>query len=179
MIRQIARTAGIERIAIVGISGTGKSAIGVRLAEKTGLKLHHMDAIIWSPGWVETPEESIRVTLAGIAASDHWIVEGWVDSYSKDILHRSGIVLYLDYPGWLAALGGVQRWWKQKGKKRPELPEGCIDGFDPDYLRTMLGRRERPHIEAILAEVPDLKIVRVRSRREAERVLDWLVAETA
>lgn len=159
------------RIVIVGISGTGKSACGKRLAENTRLPLHHMDAIIWSPHWIETPEDRIRSALSGISRTDKWIVEGWVDTYSKDIMQQSDIILYLDYPGWLAAWGGVQRWWAYKGKKRPEMPEGCTEGFDLGFLRDMLLRKERPHIETMLAQMPTLNIIRVRSRRETGRVL--------
>lgn len=166
----------MNKIVIIGISGTGKSALGCRLADRSGLTLHHMDAIIWSPYWIETSEESIRAALAKIATSEKWIVEGWVDFYSQDILRQSDLVLYLDYPGWLAACGGVQRWWKQKGKKRPEMPEGCIEGFDLLFLQEMFGRKERPHIEAVLAETPGLNIVRVRSRRETENVFSRLVS---
>lgn len=36
----------MKKIVIIGISGTGKSALGYRLAERTSLTLHHMDAII-------------------------------------------------------------------------------------------------------------------------------------
>ncbi len=159
------------RIVIVGISGTGKSACGKYLAESALLPLHHMDAIIWGSHWIETPEDRIRSALSGISSSEKWIVEGWVDTYSTDIIQQSDIVLYLDYPGWLAALGGVQRWWAYKGKKRPEMPEGCTEGFDLGFLRDMLLRKERPHIESVLAQMRPLNVIRVRSRRETGRFL--------
>ncbi len=164
----------MKRIVIIGISGTGKSTLGCRLAEMTGLTLHHMDAIIWGPGWIEATEEHICGALARIAVTENWIVEGWIDVYSTGVLQQSDVVLYLDYPGWLAACGGVQRWW-HKGKKRPEMPEGCTERFDLRFLQTMLLRKERPHIETILAKMPQLNIIRVRSRRETERAFSELV----
>jgi adenylate kinase family enzyme len=172
-------TEGMRKIVIVGISGTGKSALGCRLAEKTGLTLHHMDAIIWSPHWTETAVDPIRTALAKITTTESWIVEGWVDTYSKDFLQQSDVILYLDYPGWLAACGGVQRWWKYQGKKRPEMPEDCIEGFDLPSLQEMLLRKERPHIEAVLAEMPGLNIMRLRSRRKTDRMLSELVPRIA
>ena len=161
----------MKKIFIIGISGTGKSEIGRKIAERTNITLHHMDAIIWSPNWTETTSDLICTALTKITAAEKWIVEGWVDVYSKDILQQCDVVLYLDYPGWLAACGGLQRWWMYKGKMRPEMPEGCIESFDLRFLHKMLLRKERPHIEAMLEKVPQLNIIRVRSRREAEKVL--------
>jgi adenylate kinase family enzyme len=163
------------KIFIVGISGTGKSWVGVRLAERTGLTLHHMDSIIWSTDWAETPEDRIGAALAKISAAENWIVEGWIDVYSKDLLQRSDIILYLDYPGWLAVWGAVCRWLKYRGSKRPEMPEGCEESLDVGFLRTLMLRKERPHIEAMLEGIPPKNIVRVRSRRHAEKVLCELV----
>lgn len=165
----------MRKIFIVGISGTGKSILGRMLAETTGLPLYHMDSIIWCPDWVEAKEDSVCVALADIASRDRWIAEGWIDVYSKDILQRSDVILYLDYPGWLAACGGVQRWWAYKNKKRPEMPEGCFERFDFRFLLTMLLRKERHHIESVLSGMPQLNILRVRSRHELEKVVSELV----
>lgn len=165
----------MRRIVIIGISGTGKSVVGRRLAEKTGLTLHHMDTIIWSPDWTETPVDRICAALAKISAGENWIVEGWIDIYSKVILQRSDVILYLDYPGWLAVCGAVRRWLKYRGKNRPEMPEGCAERFDLCFLRNILLRKERPHIEAILAEIQQMNIIRIRSRQEMEIVFPELV----
>lgn len=159
------------RIVITGISGTGKSVLARWLAERTGAPLHHMDPLVWSENWKETDEVLVREALAGIEKSGSWIVEGWIDVYSADILRAADTVLYLDYPGWLAAWGGIRRWWKYRGKKRPEMPEGCIEDFDPRFIRAMLFRKERPHIEGILGKIPEANIVRVRSRREARETV--------
>lgn len=64
-----------------------------------------------------------------------------------------------------------------QGEKRPEMPEGCIEGFDLHFLQKMLMKKERPHIEAVLAKIPQLNIFRVRSRHEMERVFSELVSK--
>ena len=166
---------GIRRIVIVGISGTGKSRLGVTLAEKTGLTLHQMDSLIWGPDWMETPADHIRAALARISTQDNWIVEGWIDHYSQDILRRSDAILYLDYPGWLAAYGALRRWFTYRGRTRPEMPAGCTETLDAGFLRTLLLRKERPHIERMLHDIPQTTIIRVRSRQATQRLLSDLV----
>ena len=166
----------MRRLAVVGISGTGKTALGARIAAQTGLPVYPIDAIIWSPGWTETPEHQIEAALARIAAAENWIVEGWIDRYSLGLLHRCDVILDLDYPGRVAALGVVRRWLAYRGRRRPELPVGCVESLDPGSLRDALQRRERPHVAAILAQVNGVEILRVRSRAELERVLPDVVA---
>ena len=48
---------GMERIAIIGPGGAGKSTLARRLGERLGLPVIHLDAEHWRPGWVETPAD--------------------------------------------------------------------------------------------------------------------------
>lgn len=161
----------LRTLLIVGISGVGKSVLGREAASRSGLPLHPMDSLIWRPNWQEAPEDEVAQAVATIAEGDAWIVEGWIDRYSAPLLARADAVLWLDLPGWQAALGGLERALRLRGQRRPEMPEGCTESADGTYLTTMLLRRERPHIAAILAPLPPGKVVRVRSRGAARR---WL-----
>ncbi|MGC4045594.1 MAG: hypothetical protein QM758_17525 [Armatimonas sp.] len=160
-----------KRILIVGISGTGKSTLGRKLAGRLDLPLHHMDSLIWKPNWQEASEAEIGEALTAIAKTDSWIVEGWIDTYSKPLLERATQILYLDFPGWQAALGGLKRAWVYRGSKRPEMPEGCTEDFDLKFLKVMLLRQERPHIERILATANPAIVKRLTSRRAANEFL--------
>jgi adenylate kinase family enzyme len=166
-----------RNIVVIGISGTGKSTISRKLAALKGLPLYHMDSIIWSENWIESDDHTIQLRLEEIADTDGWIVEGWVDKNSKTILERADLILYLDYPGWLAFWGGLQRWWCYRGTKRPEMPDGCNETLDLEYLQKMLYRQERPHIERLLAELKPRNVRRIMSRHEVERCLPQLVKE--
>jgi adenylate kinase family enzyme len=156
-----------NKIVVVGISGTGKSRLARRLASASGLPLHHMDTLIWRPNWVEADRASIAASLTKIAAEPRWIVEGWVDDYSSDLLDVADDIIDLNFPGWLAALGGVERWWRHRCAVRPELPRGCTENWSWDYLVTMLLRRERRHLDQVLA---GRRVTTLRSRRAANRV---------
>lgn len=160
-----------KRIVIVGISGTGKSTLGRKLAGRLDLPLHHMDSLIWKPNWQEASEEEIGKALDAIAETDSWIVEGWIDTYSQPLLDRATQILYLDFPGWQAALGGLKRARTYRSTRRPEMPEGCTEDFDPKFLKVMLLRQERPHIKRILATADQTIIKRLTSRRAVEKFL--------
>ena len=159
-----------NKFVVIGISGTGKTKLSKKIAALTDLPLYHMDRIIWKENWVESDEQSIRHTLDAIADTDRWIVEGWIDQYSKTIVKQADMVVYLDFPGWLAMYGGLQRWFRYRGKPRPELPTGCDEEFSWRYLCTMFMRLERPHIEGLLAELKPNRVMRIKTRGEANRL---------
>ena len=167
-----------SRIVIVGISGTGKSAFSRRASTALGLPLYHMDNILWEENWTEAPLQKVDLALTEIAESATWIIEGWIDYYSQAILERADLVIYLDYAGCVAAWGGFRRAWRHCRVARPELPEGCTDSLSLEYLKVMLLRQERPHIESILRKFQPRVLLRCTSRKDAERILRQL-GETA
>jgi len=160
-----------KKIVIIGISGVGKSRFSRILAAATGLPLYHMDSIIWRENWTEADDDAIQQTLDNICQMDEWILEGWIDHYSYAILTLADAVIYLDFPGWLALWGALQRWITYRCRPRPELPTGCLDTWDWGYLYVIYKRLERPHVEAILAESVYTPIVRVTSRGAANQLL--------
>lgn len=159
-------TRGIKRTVVIGISGTGKSTLGRWMAERTKLPIYHMDSLQFGEDWKKTEPREIEKSLERISQTDRWIVEGWIDTYSKSIFDRADLILYLDYPGWLAMWGGLKRWWMYRGTQRPEMPAGCEEFLNPSYLKIMLHREERPHIENLLQLFKHKNVVRCSSRKE-------------
>jgi adenylate kinase family enzyme len=68
-----------KRIAIVGISGPGKSTFSRKLATKTGLTLYHMDLLFWKENWKAVPEEEYLKAHTELVKKDTWIIEGYID----------------------------------------------------------------------------------------------------
>jgi adenylate kinase family enzyme len=47
----------VERVAVVGPGGAGKSTFARALGARTGLPVVHLDQSYWKPGWTETPKD--------------------------------------------------------------------------------------------------------------------------
>lgn len=164
---------GVNKIAILGITGAGKSTLSRRIAERTGLPLFHMDALFWKKGWTEVPaEEYLKEHAEILQNNSRWIIEGWLNPPMGNRLAQADLIVYLDYPGWLCALHYVERWMKHRKVARPELPEDSLDQFKWRRFFLVLFRWERPEIEASLAYASDpSKIVRFKTPNELEEYL--------
>ncbi|MBX9765120.1 hypothetical protein K2X83_00580 [Patescibacteria group bacterium] len=164
----------VKKIAILGITGAGKSTLSRRIAQKTGLPVYHMDTLFWRGEWQEVPEkEYVEAHQKILKENDSWIIEGWVSEAMVDRLHQADVIIYLDHPGWLAAAHYVERWRKHRVVARPELPKESRDHFKLRRFLLVLFRVERPQIERVLKLVADQKkIVRITSMEEMEDYLE-------
>ena len=162
----------MERVLIVGPCGAGKSTLAFTLADKTGLPLFHMDRLAWKEGWVDTPNAELREILRPIVAQDRWLIEGNYGSTLPDRLRRADTVVYLDYPIRICLARILRRWWKYRGRSRPDMTEGCPERLDPEFLWYVArwNSNSRPRTEALLAPYKDI-LVRLRTPRATE---DWL-----
>jgi adenylate kinase family enzyme len=66
----------MQRSEIIGCSGAGKSTLARALGVKLGLPVHHLDRLLWQPGWVETARTSWRALQAELCAQPAWIIDG-------------------------------------------------------------------------------------------------------
>jgi adenylate kinase family enzyme len=153
-----------ERIAIIGPSGSGKSTLARELGERLALPVIHLDAHFWSAGWVESDKMQWRETVRALAANERWIIDGNYSSTMDIRLPLAETIVFLDFPRWLCLLRVLRRWLAFYGSTRPDLPPGCPERFDMDFLRWIWNypQRSRPKTVALLHEL------------QAEKRIVWL-----
>jgi adenylate kinase family enzyme len=66
----------MQRVLVIGASGTGKSTFAQELGEQTGLPVIHIDQLFWQPNWVQAPREVFIAGLQQGLASPKWVIEG-------------------------------------------------------------------------------------------------------
>jgi adenylate kinase family enzyme len=67
----------MQRVAVIGNAGGGKSTLTRALAAKSGLPLYPVDKVQWQPGWQAVPEAEVTAALDAYAAEPRWVIDGW------------------------------------------------------------------------------------------------------
>jgi len=165
-----------NKILIIGISGTGKTRLANKLSAILNIPVAHYDEFVWEKNWTEVDSKIVEQKLEEEMKNDKWIIEGFIHPAAKSKLEKADLVVYLDFSGFQSTLGGLSRWWKYRGKTRPELAPGCIEKLDWDYLKVMWNRGERLEIEEAIQGFED-KITRLHSRHDVNKYLALIVSK--
>lgn len=159
---------------VIGPCGAGKSHLSLRLAEATGLPLHHIDRLYWSPGWVEGTREDLAAKLSVVVEQSRWIIDGNYTSSLEIRMARADTIVFLDFPRRIYFRRALLRSTFGRWKRRPDMAEGCDEQLDPEFLRYVWNfhRDVRGRVLAKLRDRPShVSMVTLRHPREAERFL--------
>ena len=141
----------MRRVVILGNSGSGKSTLARAMGERLGLPVVHLDALFWQPGWKEPENEAFRARVAAAVAGDDWITDGNFVGRTFDLrLAKADLVIYLDQPRRVCLWRVLKRAWTDRGKRRPDLAEGCPEKLDWPFLEWVwtFERKSRPRIQS-------------------------------
>jgi adenylate kinase family enzyme len=169
-----------RRIAVVGVTGSGKTTLARELAARLGYVYIELDALHWMPNWVEAPTDQFRQALTTLLKTECWVVDG---NYSKArdlIWTQAEMLIWLDYPLPLILWRLWLRTWRRiRSKER--LWNGNHERWQVFLSRDSLflwavqsQRKHRRTYPALLtqAEYAHLRLVRLHSPAETQRWLD-------
>ncbi len=163
----------MTRLAIIGCAGSGKSTLGSMLADKLGRPCIHLDTVMWNANWQLPSREERTEIHNNLIAEDSWIIEGSWHHHMADRLERATAIIWLDYSTSVCMRGILGRCIRNMGKQVPYLAEGCIETFNPSFIKyTQRYRKDRrPDVMALLALYAD-KVVTFTRRKQSQQWLD-------
>jgi len=93
-----------QRIHIIGGPGTGKSTLATGLGRLLDLPTHSLDDIAFEGRAFRERAWNARESEAeAIAGCERWITEGIFVGWTKPLLDRASVIIWLDYSNWTAA----------------------------------------------------------------------------
>ena len=100
----------MERVAVVGSSGSGKSTVAECLAEILGCPWLELDSICHQPNWQTLDHETFRERVGEFANREpRWIIDSNSSQVSDLIWNRADTVVWLDLPRSKVALIALAR----------------------------------------------------------------------
>lgn len=171
-----------RRIAVVGTTGSGKTALARDLGLRLGIPHVELDALHWGPSWAEAPVEVFRERVAAATVGNAWVVDGNYSAVRDILWPRAETVVWLDY-----RLRTVLRQVTWRTVRRVFTREELWHGNRERLLGSVIGRdsiilwalrtyrRRRREYPALVArpENSHLSVVHLRSPRAARR---WLAS---
>jgi adenylate kinase family enzyme len=93
------RPAGrMQRVSLVGVSGSGKTTVGRKLATSLDLPFVELDAIFHQLGWGELPRDDFRERVGAALAAPGWVIDGNYSAVRDLIWDQADTVVWLDLP---------------------------------------------------------------------------------
>jgi hypothetical protein len=163
-----------NRIAVLGCSGSGKSTLAAALALKFALPFVPTDPVFWTRDWKPTPAPGVQAWLAAATGAKRWVLDGNFVPFREIYWGRADLAVWLDPPCRTALCRVLRRnlcWWLSGDPvwngKRMTLAK-ALGGAMHAFRTHGLKRRTYP---GLLAQFPNLQVIRIRSRRDLEK---WL-----
>ena len=158
----------MKRILVLGSSGAGKSTFAQELGERLSIETIHLDSHYWQPNWTSTPPEEWEQKVKGLLERPSWVMDGNYRASLPLRLQYADTVIFLDRSRVRCLLRCVGRLLKYRGRNRPELPPGCNEKIDWEFLQWIWNypRDVRPGIMETLAKLSDKKVIILRTDRE-------------
>jgi len=166
----------MKRILIIGNAGSGKTTFAVKLAEKTGLPLVHLDKIYWTGNWEHLTRCEFDNILQSELDKQSWIIDG---NFNRTLPHRlkyCDTVFYFDIPTVTCLWGITKRILTSHGKTRADMGGNCPEYFDRQkvalYRNVMSFKKEHSEkYDNMLKAANGIKVIKFRSRHQAEMFL--------
>ena len=160
----------MNRISIIGGSGTGKTTLANNLGKQLNLPVYHIDGINYLDNWQERDKGELDKIILKKINEDRWIIDGTYLSTLKQRIDKSDYIIYLDYSTIVQIKSIFTRFIKNHGKEKKEIP-GCKEKMDWRFFWWVVNwrKKKRQIIIENIKNVDKKKIFIFKTRRQLNK----------
>lgn len=162
-------------IMIVGCAGSGKSTLARQLSSITGSRVVYLDHFYWAPGWVKRSQQEINDLMNEAFAENGWICDGNNSQSFALRVPKTNMLIWLDLPRMICIWRVIKRIILHYGQQRDDLPAGCPDQFNWDFLKWVWNfhKNSRPKLEKLYNDTEgQLKRVHLKTQAEVDKFIE-------
>lgn len=169
----------MQKVAIIGSCGAGKSTLAVNLGKKLNLPVIHLDAYYWQSGWQETDAQKWLQIQQELIKGNSWIIDGNYSNTLEIRLAAADTVIWLDFNCYLCLWRVCQRYLKYPGKTRPDMAANCPERLNRDFIQYVWNfpRIHRSKIIDKLAKYQHKQIIILQNPHQALDLLEGFNSE--
>jgi adenylate kinase family enzyme len=176
----------MNRISVVGTSGSGKTTFAGKLSKILSVPHVELDSLRFEANWAFAPRDVFRSRVREAINADRWVVDGNYGADARDLVwDRADTIVWLNYSFPVTLYRVVSRTFR-----RVVTREECCNG-NRESLRIALSRDSvilwalqthhlhRAEYPTLLAamEKRSAQIIRLHSPKEADRWLSRLTLQ--
>jgi adenylate kinase family enzyme len=147
----------VKKVIIIGSGGAGKSTLARKLGEVIGIKVHHLDALYWKPGWKMTGKDEWEEIVLKIIKEETWIIDGNFGGTMDIRAQAADTVIFLDYSTTRCLYGIIKRRITYHGRTRPDMNEGCPEKLDWQFIK-WVAEYKRKKAPAIIEKLEQYRL---------------------
>lgn len=125
----------MQKVAIIGSCGAGKSTLAVNLGKELDLPVIHLDSYYWQSGWQETDAQAWRQIQQELINGKSWIIDGNYGNTLDIRLAAADTIIWLDFNRYLCLWRVFQRYLKYSGKTRPDMAANCPERLTKEFMQ--------------------------------------------
>jgi len=88
----------MRRVAVIGVTGVGKTMFAAALSEHLGVPHLELDALYWQPDWTPPDRDEFRARIAAEVARDGWVIDGNYRATRELVWSAADTLIWLNYP---------------------------------------------------------------------------------
>lgn len=165
----------MKKIMLIGSGGSGKSTLARQLGQRLGIRVHHLDSLLWRADWQAVPRAEQQRIQTDLISRDDWIIDGNYGGTMDIRLNAADTIIFLDLPRTTCVYRILKRSIRYRHQARPDMAAGCPEKIDFAFLKWVwrYPDEQRPGVQARLAQVAATKtIVVLKSRKEVRQFIE-------
>lgn len=156
------------KIMLFGRPGSGKSTYAVKLGEKLGTPVYHLDKYFYTANWIERDYQEFMDIQDKLVAQDSWILDGNSTRSLETRYKNANVCLYFNYPRLLCLWRILKRRLVNKDTTIHDRAQGCRETISWKLIKYMwtFSKRVDEKITLLRKQYPHVRFYEITSDKK-------------